>query len=86
MIEIKGAISGIVGYLHEIECKETKSMLVFQLPRTTNMLSDVYVKGALATLEKSLPPGRTAMVIGCDVNIYELGEADSIVLKLKGLV
>jgi hypothetical protein len=44
------------------------------------------VKGAMDSVRKSLPDGRTALVIGCDVNVYELAEADSIILKLKGLI
>jgi hypothetical protein len=37
-------------------------------------------------VRKSLPEGRSALVIGCDVNVYELAEADAIILKLKGLI
>jgi hypothetical protein len=83
--EIKASY-GIVGYLHEVECNEPNSILIFQLPRETRYLSETYVKGAMDSVTKSLPAGRTALIIGCDVNVYELAEADAIILKLKGLV
>jgi len=83
--EVRG-VHGIVGYLHEVECNEPHSILIFQLPRETKFLSDTYVKGAMDSVTKSLPAGRTALIIGCDVNVYELAEADAIILKLKGLV
>ena len=84
--EITSPTRGIVGYLHEFECNEPNSILIFQLPRATNMLSEVYLKGAMESVRQSLPPGRNAMVIGCDVNVYELAEADALILKLKGLI
>jgi hypothetical protein len=84
--EVVSPTRGIVGYLHEVECNEPRSILIFQLPRDTKFLSDTYVKGAMDSVRKSLPDGRTALVIGCDVNVYELAEADSIILKLKGLI
>ena len=84
--EIKSPTQGLIGYLHEVECNEPKSILIFQLPRETRMLSDIYVKGAMDSVRKSLPDGRSALVVGCDVNVYELAEADAIILKLKGLI
>jgi hypothetical protein len=84
--EVVSPTRGIVGYLHEVECNEPHSILIFQLPRETRFLSDIYVKGAMDSVRKSLPEGRSALVIGSDVNIYELAEADSIILKLKGLI
>jgi len=84
--EIKSPTKGIIGYLHEVECNEPNSILIFQLPRTTVQISESYVKGAMDSIKKSLPEGRTALIIGCDVNVYELAEADAIVMKLKGLI
>jgi hypothetical protein len=84
--KITSALAGNVGDLHTIECKEENSILIFQLPRETRMLSDVYVEQAKKALQGSLPEGRTALIIGCDVNVYELAEADAIVLKLKGMI
>lgn len=84
--EIKSGIAGTVGYLTEIELTEPDSMLIFQLPRPTNMLSEAYVKGAMNSLTGCLPEGRKALVIGGDVNIYELAGADAVVLKLKGIL
>lgn len=84
--EVKSGLAGTVGYLTEVELTEPDSMLVFQLPRPTNMLSDVYVKGAMESLKGCLPKGRKALVIGGDVNIYELTGSDAVVLKLKGIL
>jgi len=86
IIEVKSPTRGVVGYLHEVECNEPNSILIFQLPRKTEMINSDYVNGALDAVRKSLPEGRKALIIGCDVNVYELAEADSIILKLKGLI
>jgi hypothetical protein len=83
--EIKNPISGIVGYFHEIEY-DKDSLLVFQLPRATNMLSETYVQGALRSLREILPDGKKAIVIGADVNIYEIAGQDATVLVLKGII
>ncbi len=86
MREIKSPTAGLVGYLHEVECTSNDSILIFQLPRSTQMLSDSYVQGAMASVKKMLPEGRSALIIGADVNIYEIAGADALVLKLKGLL
>lgn len=77
---------GTVGWLHEVECKDNDSVLIFQLPRATNQLSNVYVDGAKESIAKMLPPGRSALIIGADVNIYELAGADAVMLKIKGII
>lgn len=84
--EIVSPTKGIVGYLHEVECDELDTVLIFQLPRRTKDLSEIYIAGAMDSVRKSLPPGRTSLIIGCDVNVYELAGADAIILKLKGLI
>lgn len=76
---------GIVGYLNELEFKPD-SVIVVQLPRATNMLSDVYLTGAMDHIKKAIPEGKTAIVIGSDVNIYELAGEDAVALKLKGIL
>jgi len=86
MVEIKSPTQGLIGYLHEVECNEPDSVLIFQLPRPTNMLSDVYVKGAMDSVKQFLPQGKSALVVGADINVYELAGADAIILKLKGLI
>lgn len=83
--EIKNPISGLVGYYHEIEY-DKDSLLVFQLPRATNMLNSHYVEGALKSLREVLPDGKKAIVIGADVNIYEIAGQDATVLVLKGII
>ena len=76
---------GIIGYLHELSVSQD-SVFVFQLPRKTDMLSDIYVQGALKSVKEFLPEGSKALVIGADVNIYTIAGADAVVLKLKGLI
>lgn len=84
--EIVSPTRGLVGYLHEVECNSNDSILIFQLPRKTEMLSNSYVDEAKNILFKSLPPGRSALIIGCDVNIFEIASEDMLSLKLKGLI
>lgn len=86
MVEIKSPTRGLIGYLHGIEYNEENSLLVFQLPRKTEHLNPDYLAHASDTLLKALPKGRKAILIGCDVNVYELAGADAIILKLKGLI
>jgi len=84
--EIKNPTQGLIGFLHEVECKDPDSILVFQLPRPTRMLSDTYIAGVMDSARKSLPEGKKALVIGSDVNIYELAGPDALALKLKGIL
>jgi hypothetical protein len=83
--EITSPTQGIVGYLHELEV-EKDSILVFQLPRETRMISDTYIQGVMGKIKESLPEGRVALVIGADVNIYAIPGADATALMLKGLL
>ena len=76
----------MVGWLHEVECATNDSILIFQLPRHTQQLSEVYVQNARESLIKMLPPGRSAIIMGCDINVYELCGADAVIMKLKGLI
>ena len=73
----------IVGTLTEVNCSPG-SMLVFQLPRPTDQLSDVYMAGTMRSLRAALPDGCRALVIGSDVNIYEMSGDAAVALKLKG--
>lgn len=84
--EIKSPTRGLVGYLHEVECKSNDSVLIFQLPRETRHLSNVYVDEAKKAISNFLPEGRSALIIGCDINIYEIAGEDALALKIKGLV
>ena len=86
MTEIKDSIHGLLGYLHEIEMKETTSILIFQLPRETKQISGSYLNGVMGATKKLLPSDRSVMFIGCDINIYELAGADAVMLKLKGII
>jgi hypothetical protein len=83
--KITNEVKGITGFLHDIETKND-SVLIFQLPRETRMLSDIYVQQAKEALAGSLPAGRHALLIGCDVNIYEITGADAVAILLKGLI
>ncbi len=84
--EIKSATRGLIGYLHEVECKSNDSVLIFQLPRETRHLSNVYLEEAKSAIDRFLPEGRSALIIGCDVNIYEIAGPDALMLKIKTLI
>lgn len=86
MKEIISPTQGLVGYLHDVECKDNDSVLIFQLPRSTRMLSAIYVQGAMACVTETLPPGRKALIVGADVNVYELCGADAVILRLQGII
>lgn len=86
MVEIKSPTRGILGYLHDLSYGESDSILILQLPRKTEMINKGYIESAMDALKETLPEGRKALVIGCDVNVYELAGADAIILKLKGLI
>lgn len=78
--------AGYLGTIHEHKFESPDSLLVMQLPRETRMLSDQYVKAAIEQARKAIGTDRNILVIGCDVNIYELSGADATALKLKGLI
>lgn len=84
--EVSSPTRGIVGYLHTVECTTDDSVLIFQLPRATNQLSNVYIDGAKEAIKNALPPNRHALIIGADVNVYELYGVDAVILKLKGII
>ena len=50
------------------------------------MLSNQYVNAAMNSVKSVLPEGKTAVVIGGDVNIYELAGPDAVSLKLSGII
>lgn len=84
--EINSTTRGTVGWLHEVECVDNQSVLIFQLPRNTNMIGKEYISHAQGVLKESLPKNRNALIIGADINVYELFGADAVILKLKGLI
>jgi hypothetical protein len=84
--EIVTPTQGTVGWLHEVECAANDSILIFQLPRHTQHLSSTYLEMAKDSIISMLPPGRSAIIMGCDINVYELCGADAVILKLKGLI
>lgn len=83
--KIETPATGLVGFLHEIEV-DKDSILVFQLPRQTNMLSSSYIEGAMNSIKKILPNDKKAIVIGADVNIYSIAGEEATALILKGLI
>lgn len=84
--DIVSPTAGHIGTLHEHVFESPESLLVMQLPRETRMLSDLYVKAALEQARKTVGPNRNILIIGCDVNIYEISGADATAMKLKGLI
>lgn len=85
MTKIETPAAGLVGFLHEIEV-DKDSILVFQLPRQTNMLSGTYIESAMNSIKKILPDDKKAIVIGADVNIYSIAGEEATALILKGLI
>jgi len=86
MTEIVSPTRGLVGYLHEVECATNENVLIFQLPRKTAMLSGGYIESCLESIREALPEGRKALILGCDVNVYELAGEDAVILRLKGII
>jgi hypothetical protein len=75
---------GHTGEIHELDIKQG-SILIFQLPRRTEHLSEVYVNNAKRVLNEQFP-GVTCVIMGADVNVYEVCGEDAAVLKLKGIL
>jgi len=86
MNELRTTFAGLIGYGHDISCATTDSVLVIQLPRSTTQLSAGYIESTKKALDSLLPPGKQYLLIGADVNIYELAGVDALNLKLKGLI
>ena len=86
MVELRDGAIGLLGYLHEIPKEDPGSMFVFQLPRATEQLSATYIEGIMNAAKKMLPEGQRVMIIGCDVNIYEIAGQDAVALRLKGII
>lgn len=86
-IELKHPTHGLVGYLHRIDLSNPDAVLVIQLPRETKMISNSYLEGVMKSI-KDLLPGvqQQILVIGADINIYELAGEDALSLKLKGFL
>lgn len=84
--DIVSPTAGHLGTLHEHVFESPESLLVMQLPRETRMLSDIYVKAAIEQARKAVGTNRNILIIGCDVNIYEVSGADATAMKLKGLI
>lgn len=85
-VELRNSTIGLLGYLHDIPQSDPDSILVFQLPRATNQMNSAYLEGILCAARKMLPEGKRVMIIGCDVNIYEIAGPDAVALKLKGII
>jgi len=78
-------VEGFVGNLCELKI-EPGTVLVVQLPRESRMLSENYISHARSVINKSLPEGTQVLLMGCDVDIYQLCEIDAVCLKLKGII
>lgn len=78
-------LNGRIGQLHDISY-EKDSILIFQVNRKTDMINKDYLASAMDALKKVLPQGKMAVVIGADINVYELAGEDAVMLKLKGII
>ena len=84
-IQIKDNLKQYVGRMVDVNIKPG-NILVVQLPRPTNMLSDSYVEGALRSVRAALQTDQVALLIGSDVSLYELAGEAAVELKLKGIL
>lgn len=75
---------GYLGALHEFSTNEN-SVLIFQMPRETKMLSNGYLE-TLTRHVKGLYPDKKIIFMGNDVDVYELAGPDAVLLRLKGLL
>jgi hypothetical protein len=86
-IELHHPNQGLVGYLHQIDFSNPDSILVIQLPRETRMISNSYIEGVMKSIRELLPEvQKKIIIIGADINIYELAGEDALALKLKGFL
>ena len=83
--KVTSTISGLVGELHEIKVQEG-NVLVFVMPRATRLMNGSYKDEGKRALEEILPNGTNALIMGADVDIYELCGEEALSLKLKGLI
>lgn len=86
MSEIKILTQELTGTLIEIECKSDDSVLIFQLPHETRMMSKGCIDSLKDNITQMLPKGRKVVIIGNDINIYELAAPEFLSLRLKGLL
>ena len=84
-IEVKGPMAGTYGHIKEIELKPD-TILIIQLPRATNMLSSTYIAGAMRAIREVMPSDRKVLIVGNDVNIYEMAGPEALNLILKGVL
>lgn len=84
-IQIKDNLNQYVGRMVDVNIKPG-NILVVQLPRPTNMLSDSYVEGAMCSVRAVLRSDQDALLIGSDVSLYELAGEAAVELKLKGIL
>lgn len=85
MISVPDRFGGKAGTLATIPVTSGE-VLVFQVPRTTDMMSEAYRDSAKKALNQVLPPGVEAIMIGADVDIYTICSEDATVLRLKGIL
>ena len=84
-IQINDNLNQYVGRMVDVNIKPG-NILVVQLPRPTNMLSDSYVEGAMRSVRAALQSDQVALLIGSDVSLYELAGEAAVELKLKGIL
>jgi len=82
--EVKTGAQGTIGFMHNIDV-EKDSVIVFQAARRTQDMSNSYIDSLKETVHR-LYPNNLVLIIGCDMNIYELAGPEALTLKLKGLI
>lgn len=76
---------GLAGEIHEIEVKEG-NVLLFVVPRYTRHMNESYRDEAKRAAQAVLPDGKQALIVGSDVDVYELCGEDALTLVLKGIM
>lgn len=76
---------GIIGNIKEYTPSEDMVLMV-QLPRTTDQLSDVYLENIRNRMRKYIPENTGIIFIGSDVQMAEVFSMDITAMKLQGIL
>lgn len=72
------------GGLEKITVKDDE-VLIFRLNRATENLTKPYIEEARAQLRSILPENVSALMVGCDVDVFVVAGVDATALKIKGI-
>lgn len=72
------------GGLEKITLKEDE-VLIFRLNRVTDQITKPYIEAAREQLRDILPKHVSALIVGCDVDVFVIAGVDATALKIKGI-